>query len=100
MKEGRLKREGGFSVSGLLSGLNGALERADCFFAPSLKEQLRGNTMPISAIAGLASRRVLALVLLMAFVLGMTVPALAGTTGVLSGTITATGSRPVNHATL
>jgi hypothetical protein len=56
--------------------------------------------MPISAIAGLASRRVLALVLLMAFVLGMTVPALAGTTGVLSGTITATGTKPVAHATL
>jgi hypothetical protein len=56
--------------------------------------------MPISAIAGLATRRVLALVLLMAFVLGISVPAMAGTTGVLSGTITSTGTRPVTHASI
>jgi len=53
--------------------------------------------MPISAIAGLASRRVLALVLLMAFVLSMSAPAFASSVGVLSGTISASNSL-VDHA--
>src|SRR5476649_2322391 len=61
---------------------------------------MRGNYMPISTIARLVSRRALALVLLMAFVLGMSVPAFAGTTGVLSGTITAAKGTPVSGATL
>src|SRR5476649_437624 len=70
------------------------------FFRTFFKKTLRGNYMPISAIAGLASRRVLALVLLVAFVLGMSVPAFAGTTGVLNGTISAAKGVPVSGASL
>jgi len=54
--------------------------------------------MQISAVAGLASRRALAILLLMAFVLSMSVPAFASTVGVLSGTITGTGNKLVDHA--
>jgi len=56
--------------------------------------------MPISAIAGLASRRVLALVLLMAFVLSMSAPAFASSVGVLSGTISSTTNTLVDHASV
>jgi hypothetical protein len=56
--------------------------------------------MPITALAGRASKRVLALVLLMAFVLSLSAPAFASSVGVLSGTIQGAGNTLVDHATI
>jgi hypothetical protein len=55
--------------------------------------------MLISAAARSVSKRILAVFLLMVF-LGMSLPALASTVGVLSGTITGTANKLVDHATI
>src|SRR5476649_313272 len=56
--------------------------------------------MSTSAVARVASWRILTAVLLLVCVSMSTVRAMASTVGVLSGTISATGHKPVDHATI